>query len=286
MQKEAYNNNIYDNIRKFGYHEIKSYDFSCESYKLLYEEFDEIVRLIKNDSKFIEYNKIIESSFAVSETKSPNCNDYIIGFNYIKPKANRTNIKVYFHFSEEYFVHIQKNYMYILIEYPIFNNFLKKLYNLFFISCKYFDNTINELAKKLPNLKDVMYVNKKDLIIYVKICVHEPDESVAERTHNDFSGFTLLLHNDDIDKHHLHVASNTKNSELKYKVYNKKYKKIENQKYSLPIIFPGSALQKISIELDPTPHYVSQLSKTRHSMIAFCMVPNVMCKFTEPFKYE
>jgi hypothetical protein len=131
-----------------------------------------------------------------------------------------------------------------------------------------------------------MYVNKKDLIIYVKICVHEPDESVAERTHNDFSGFTLLLHNNDIDKHHLHVASNTKNSELKYEVYNKKYKKIENQKYSLSIIFPGSALQKISIELDPTPYYVSQLSKTRHSIIAFCMVPNVMCKFTEPFKYE
>ena len=82
MAEEIYDQNIYDNIKKFGYHEIISYDFSCESYKLLYEEFDDIVNLIKNDDKFVEYNKIMESNFIASETKTSN--NYIIGFNYIK----------------------------------------------------------------------------------------------------------------------------------------------------------------------------------------------------------
>jgi len=124
-----------------------------------------------------------------------------------------------------------------------------------------------------------VYEKKKEFISYVKICVHEGEDRVAERKHLDWSGFTIIFHNDDIGEPCLNLAPFSRDGDHFYNPYKKSTYLLNNEIYTNGIIFPGNALRLAGIKMDPTPHFVSKVSKKRHSLLAFCMVPGVDCGF-------
>jgi hypothetical protein len=268
--------NIYENIKDLGYYQIYNDKLSNNFYKSLYEDYDEIVTLIRNDNKFIEYNKKIENNY-INFSENIFFANYSIGFNCLKPISR--NIKTYFHFSEDYYLYIKKFHNILLHEYKVFNKFLDKQQLIYKVANKYFAEAIKELNKIFPNLENIMYPKNRKLIIYIKTCLHQATDRIAENQHFDWSGFTIIFHNDDENIHRLKIAPYNESGNYIYTAFIKQFVKIKGQFFTYPIVFPGHPLQKILIGLNPTPHYVERINSNRHSLLAFCMVPGIKCNF-------
>lgn len=284
--KDMRYSSVFSDIKKKGYHEFSNYYFDQGFYDKLYENFALVSFLIRNDTNFIEINKEIEENFF--KFNSQLNEDIIIisenslGFNILK--SQKRKYKIFLHYNNRYHNFIISYYKETLNKYEPFSDLLDKLNKVYTTSYKLFENNISILNGSITNLKESIYTKNKELIIYVKIGLHDPEDRIAENIHYDWSGFTMILHNNDTVKYHLHITNYLEDwNKLKFEPYKKYIERIGSKHFIKSIIFPGAALKKRGIDLYPSPHFVEKVSEyRRYSLLSFCMVPGVDSRFLAP----
>ena len=265
---------LIENFQKKGYVELKNETFLSDFYKELYQHFENYIQLLQSNKDYSERMAQIEEEFEGRGMKT------LLGsapVGLVDSQQSGKTKKIYIHFSRELYNLIQEKDA-SLLEVKEIGNFLSALLQIYKFSDEYFSENIHQLSKDFEQLNSVMYGNRSDLSIIVKVVRYNQSSEVASHPHFDFSGFSLLMDNSEIsntNKNNETLVIAPFSSTLTWQDLTPPKRDFSNQRgYSSTLFIPGLGLNLKGIPIAPTPHAVKSQEKTRYAVIVFAMIPN------------
>lgn len=248
-----------EQFEQIGYLEICNKNHDVETFKSLYQRFDELIEFLQQNATWTQKLRTAKERFIRSKDKNYYSTDFF-GF-YDESKIDKRN-QISFYYS----IHFHK---FICSFYPEINQVPEFFH--FFQACLEIQqpctNLFNQAATAL-NLETLFSSNYGQPPILFKVVKYLP-AYIPVKPHYDGTAFTLLL--DSTDNTSL-LLSPYKSSYTAEDFYSpsRTFSCEDNQNSIL--LIPGSLLTEFCIY--PTPHIIMQSGKTRYAAVAFAMRPN------------
>jgi hypothetical protein len=268
---------VLNDFQSKGYHEILNQECGQGQFAKIYSDFDAFNDFIDTHPDWAQKLHDIDHTFMVSDTNAPYGSPPI---GYIDQKKSGKSKKKYFHFTNDYLDFLKKNHSSLLADSEELNTLLESLKTIHLISEKAFKTAIHSISQDV-DLSKVLFTEEGNILTLVKVVKYAPSDLMASSLHYDFSGLSFLFDNsDDKDFETLLIAPYKENLTIKDLNPPHRHYKKSKSKSSL-LLLPGLALKSLQLPIDPTPHAVSNQSKTRYAIIVFAMVPDIKLTFEE-----
>lgn len=265
---------VYHDILTTGYHHVKMPDFSKTDYQKIYNCFNYLISLISKERSVEQaiidseedFKKLYRGIFCGAPSGYRDCNKI----------SGKRDQKEYFQYSNEYHKLFKKKYNSILEKFSFFNLFLEYLEQIDKKSKEVLNTAINDLESNVPGLKKVLFENRRELTVIIKVLRYHGNNTLCTSPHYDKSGLTVVLDNNDVENDRFIIGPHMEQFDSSKLIPTTQPRNNLNSDSTFGFLFPGACLRKAGLPFDPIPHAVLP-AKTpfRYSIIAFCLVPNL-----------
>lgn len=274
---------VYESIVSKGFFEAKNQYLTRRFYNETYKAFDEFIHLMERDERLNSFILNLEREFADTENKQIFCSAPA-GYRDRTKREDGKDKKVYLHFCQEYFNFVQERYSQWLEAYPVMKDFFGKLEYICKVAKFILAKSIDELEWDVSGLREIIYGGRQTLTVMLRIIRYNGGSDLCTSPHYDKSGLTLVLDNDDVVNNKVILGPYMDKEKFNFSKLAAPVRQYQGDKETdgtSTLVFPGACLSQMGLALYPTPHAVLPSSGFRHSLIAFCLIPNIDAKHIE-----